>query len=125
MALTLSKQQEHDFTISKAQVCYWLSTLACSVDEAKGHFANKYGGYLKFLEKACSSGQSRGAAVLVHIIFSREKETSWLNMAIFPIDSYPQKYDIKPILPVELLSEVEKQQQGGGFTRKASGSSHH
>jgi hypothetical protein len=108
MALTQADRKEHSFCISRAPVSYWICTLALSINEAKRWFGTAYGGYSKLLERAWNSDHFRGPGceVLVHIVYGRVRRTGWVNMTIFPVGS--PRFGIKPILPLDLLTEAEK-----------------
>jgi len=108
MALTRSDSQEHSFCASQAPVSYWVCTVPYSVPGAKKWFGKAYGGYSKLLERAWNSEHFRGPGceVLVHIVFGRTSRDGWVNMTIFPVGT--QRFGIQPILPVDLLTEAEK-----------------
>jgi hypothetical protein len=107
MALTRSDSKEHSFCCSQAPVSYWICTIPYSVPEAKKWFGNAYGGYSKLLERAWSSDHFRGPGceVLVHVVFGRTRRDGWVNVTIFPVGS--ERFGIKPILPLDLLTEAE------------------
>lgn len=108
MALTQANRKEHSFCMSRAPISYWICTLALTVEGAKDWFGKAYGGYFKLLERAWNSDYFRdpGCEVLVHIVYGRKNGSGWVNMTIFPVGS--ARFGIKPILPMDLLTEAEK-----------------
>jgi hypothetical protein len=108
MALSQSDKKEHGFGILNAPICYQISTLPLSIRNAKKWFIQTYGGYSKLLERSWNSDYFRGpnCEVLIHIIYGRIKNSAWVNMTIFPINS--SSFSFKPILSIELLMESEK-----------------
>ncbi len=108
MALTQSDLREHSFCFSQAPVSYWICTVSYSIAKAKQWFGETYGGYSKLLEHLWNSDHFRGSGceVPVHVVCGQTKRDTWVNMTIFPVDS--QRFGIKPILPIDLLTEAEK-----------------
>lgn len=117
MALTHADLKEHSFCVSKPPVSYWICTLALSINDAKSWFGRAYGGYSKLLERAWNSTHFRGPGceVLVHIVYGQTKDTRWVNMAIFPVDSH--QFSMKPILPVDLLTDGEMRSPKAGVSQ--------
>ncbi|MDI3466830.1 MAG: hypothetical protein OJF50_005651 [Nitrospira sp.] len=108
MALTRSDFKEHSYCYSRAPVSYWICTIPYSVPDAKQWFVDAYGGYSKLLERAWNSDYFKdfGCEVLVHVVFGRPTEGGWVNLTIFPVGT--QRFGIKPVLPIDLLTEGEK-----------------
>ena len=123
MALTQLDHREHSFCFSRTPVSYWICTVPYSVIDAKTWFGNAYGGYSKLLERAWNSEHFKqfDCEVLVHVVFGRASGETWVNLAIFPVGT--QRFGIKAVLPVDLLTEAETNLAGA--TPSGAGDSSH
>jgi hypothetical protein len=112
MNMTLSDKNEHSFAISKSHVTYQVCTEKLSMEDAKQWFVKAYGGYTKLLDNILKSEQFRktNSKLLIHIVYGSTQTGAWVNMTILPVGRI--KNDIGAVLPIELLTNPEKQEAG-------------
>jgi len=108
MQLTQSDGEQHSFAIKRRPVCYFISTLPLHVDELADWFAQRYGGYFRFLERIWNTPffRAEDCPVFCHIIYGWTRSGTWVHMALCPV-KVPAPMETM-VLPVEFLTPEER-----------------
>ena len=106
MGLSRDDLDGHINAFSKPPVLYQLCYLPMEMDKGQAWFANKFGGYINFLNNALKSKifTSKGCSVLCVIIYGRT-DVVWTSATIISTEDNPEPIDI---ISFEFLSEEEK-----------------
>lgn len=105
---TIEDQQEHSTRRLKPPVFCSISTLPVALSEAKKWFANKHGGYSKYLEAIWNSSQFNVSGCSVHfdLIYGHSSGTAWVQMGLFGLGT--NSPCSRFVIPVDLLTHRER-----------------
>ena len=108
MSLTQNDLDEHSAALAKPPIFYQLCTLHLEIEHARSWFAQKHGGYVKFLNHLLKSDDftTPGCTILCLITYGRTKN-AWVSITIVSGSDDSESIEI---MSVEFLSEEEKEE---------------